>query len=227
VAGEPSGPDQEAEISAVDSIRFMEKAISALDHGSVRHNYIMGMVLNESQNYQEGLEYLIRAEELSPGDRDVLLELARSLQELGRVPEALDRVKKLYNADTEDPVLNNYYGYLLALTGDRLNFAEQLLNHALEHDPENGYYLDSLGWIKYKKGEYRRALEILTDAARAVNDDPKIWEHIGDTYVKLEDLDEARRAYRKSIELSSKKDEIIRKLHNISEGDQVNRHSID
>jgi predicted Zn-dependent protease len=153
--------------------------------------------------------------------------MARSFQELGDLGPALERIKRLYSEDTDDPVLNNYYGYLLALNGDRLNFAEQLLNRALERDPENGYYLDSLGWIKYKKGEYRRALEILNDAAKAVGDDPKIWEHLGDTYVKLEELEEARKAYRRSIEFSTRKSEVLRKLQNIEDGDQVNRQRTD
>ncbi|MFO7914885.1 MAG: tetratricopeptide repeat protein [Candidatus Krumholzibacteriales bacterium] len=226
-AGEPSGPEQTVEISTEDSLRIMKKALSCMDSQSVRHNYIVGMVLNEAGRMDRSLKYLLRAEELSPDDRDVLLELARAYEEAGEPEKALARVKRLYSADTGDPVLKNYYGYLLALNGDRLIFAEQLLNQALEHDPDNGYYLDSLGWIKYKQGEYQRALEILLDAARAVNDDPKIWEHLGDTYVKLEAIDEAREAYRKSIKLSTRKSQVIRKLQSIESRDQVNRESSD
>jgi len=226
-AGEPSGPDQEVRISGADSLEIMNKAAACLDEKSVRHNYIMGMVLNEAGQMNRSLKYLSRAEEMSPDDREVLLELARAYQELGELEEALTRVKRLYSTDADDPVLNNYYGYLLALNGDRLNFAEELLNHALEHDPENGYYLDSLGWIKYKQGEYDRALQILISAARVVEDDPKIWEHLGDTYVKLEAMDEAREAYRRSIELSSRKKEILKKLQEISGPDQVNRQTSD
>lgn len=226
-AGEPSGPEQEVEISPDDSTRIMKKAISRMDSKSVRHNYILGMVLNQAHHYDAALKYLLRAEELSPDDRDVLLELARAYEEEGEPEEALARIKRLYSSDSEDPVLKNYYGYLLALNGDRLNFAEQLLNQALEHDPDNGYYLDSLGWIKYKQGEYQRALELLLDASRAVNDDPKIWEHLGDTYVKLEAMDEARQAYRKSIELSIRKSGVVRKLQSIESRDQVKRETSD
>jgi len=226
-AGEPSGPEQEVEISPDDSLRIMKKALSCMDSKSFRHNYIVGMVFNQAHHYDAALKYLLRAEELSPDDRDVLLELARAYEEEGEPQEALARVKRLYSSDSEDPVLKNYYGYLLALNGDRLNFAEQLLNQALEHDPDNGYYLDSLGWIKYKQGEYQRALELLLDASRAVNDDPKIWEHLGDTYVKLEAMDEARQAYRKSIELSTRQSEVVRKLQNIESRDQVKREASD
>ena len=226
-AGEPSGPEQAVEISPDDSLRIMKKALSRMDSKSVRHNYIVGMVLNQAHHYDAALKYLLSAEELSPDDRDVLLELARTYEEEGEPEEALARVKRLYSSDTEDPVLKNYYGYLLALNGDRLNFAERLLNQALEQDPDNGYYLDSLGWIKYKQGEYQRALELLLDASRAVNDDPKIWEHLGDTYVKLEAMDEARQAYRKSIELSTRKSEVARKLQSIESRDQVKRETSD
>ncbi len=217
LAGKPSSQGQQADISEADSARYLEKALELVDKDSAGQNYLVGVVLNEAQDMERALDFLVTAEKLRPQDRRIVLELARTYEEMGRIEEALTRIERLYQNDADDPTVNNYYGYLLALSGERLDFAEDLLSKALKADPGNGYYLDSLGWIKYKKGEYRKALEILADASNIVGDDPTIWEHIGDTHLKMGDIGAAEEAYRISIELNPGSAELMEKLREISE----------
>jgi len=216
LAGKPSSPGQRAVIPGADSSRYLEKATELVDEDSAGQNYLLGVVLNEAEDMKRALDFLVRAEKLRPEDRRIVLELARTYEEMGQIDEALTRIKRLYKNDADDPTVNNYYGYLLALSGEKLDFAEELLSKALEADPGNGYYLDSLGWIKYKKGEYRKALEILIDASDRVSDDPTIWEHIGDTYLKMGEIAAAEEAYRKSIKLNPGSAELMEKLREIS-----------
>ncbi|MDZ7860035.1 MAG: tetratricopeptide repeat protein [Candidatus Krumholzibacteriota bacterium] len=216
LAGSPSSPQQEVIISSSDSARYVNKAKKLVNRDSAGQNYIMGIIYNEAGKNEIALDYLLRAEKLKPGDRDITLELAQVFEEKGSYDKALHRVKKLYKKNPKDPTLMNYYGYLLAVSGNRLDFAEELLGKVLKHDPGNGYYLDSLGWIKFKKGEYSDALKILLDAADSIADDPTIWEHIGDTYVRLEAIEKAEKAYRKSVELNPGRQKVMEKLHAIS-----------
>jgi Flp pilus assembly protein TadD len=176
----------------------------------------MGLILAEAGSSDRAIEFLRQAEKLKPGDKKITLQLAQVLEESGSSAEALARVKRLYDKDSKDPTLINYYGYLLAVNGDKLDFAEKLLDKVLKHDPENGYYLDSLGWIKFKKGEYNNALRILLDAADSIADDPTIWEHIGDTYVRLQAINKAEKAYRRSVELNPGSQKVLAKLREIS-----------
>jgi len=215
LAGSPSSPQQDVIISPSDSARYVNNAAKLVDRDSAGQNYIMGIIYNKAGEYEIALDYLLRAEKLKPGDRDITLELAQVFEEKGSHDEALSRVKNLYKKNPEDPTLMNYYGYLLAVRGNRLDFAEELLGKVLKDDPGNGYYLDSLGWIKFKKGEYSDALKILLDAADSINDDPTIWEHIGDTYVMLEAVEKAEKAYRKSVELNPGRQKVMEKLHAI------------
>jgi len=129
----------------------------------------------------------------------VSLELATLYGHAGRFDDALRRVVPLYDKDPADPSLANLYGYLLAEKGEQLDLAETLLGKALGLEPENGYYLDSLGWIRYKKGRYREALAIFLKAVDRVGDDAVVWEHLGDTFLRLNEPAKALEAYEKSL----------------------------
>jgi Flp pilus assembly protein TadD len=124
----------------------------------------------------------------------------------------------LYNRKSDDASLANFYGYLLAEKGESLDLAEKLVAKALEKEPDNGYFLDSLGWIRYKQGNVREALGILLSAVDKAGDDAVIWEHIGDAYTRLKERDRARQAFRKSLELDPSSRSVVEKLHKL--GDQ-------
>src|SRR5207247_1682915 len=76
----------------------------------------------------------------------------------------------------------NYLGYTYAEMGVRLDEAEKLIRRALEIEPDDGFYVDSLGWVYYQRGDYRRAVEHLERAVELAGDDPTVAEHLGDAY---------------------------------------------
>jgi Flp pilus assembly protein TadD len=108
----------------------------------------------------------------------------------------------------------NFYGYLLSLMQKDLPRALDMLERALAAEPENGYFLDSFGWINYQMGNYARAVVELERASEIVRDDPVILEHLGDAYAALRRFAEARAAYERSRELQGG-DEILEKLESI------------
>ena len=146
-------------------------------------------------------EYLLRAERLAPEDRRILLEVATLYEQRGDWDPALERLSRLHELFPGDASLQNFYGYVLAEKGERLDFAEELLVRALDAEPDNGYYLDSLGWIKYRQGEYREAVDLLLDAVVKASDDSVIWEHLGDAWDKLGDRTKADDAWRRSVDI--------------------------
>jgi Uncharacterized protein conserved in bacteria len=69
----------------------------------------------------------------------------------------------------------------------------------LQSEPNNASYLDSLGWVEFRKGQFDRALDDLLRAAKtAEREDPVVFEHIGDTYLKLNRTREALEAWQKA-----------------------------
>jgi len=79
----------------------------------------------------------------------------------------------------------NYYGYMLADRGVRLEEATAMIQKAVALDPNNGAYLDSLGWAYYKQNKLAEAEENLRKAADRQSHDPTILGHLGDVYMKL------------------------------------------
>ncbi len=94
----------------------------------------------------------------------------------------------------------NYLGYTYAELGTNLDEAEDLIKRAIEHKSNDGYIIDSLGWVYYKKGFYKKAIEFLEEADRLVPDDATILEHLGDANVKVNNLKKSLQYYKKALE---------------------------
>jgi tetratricopeptide (TPR) repeat protein len=94
--------------------------------------------------------------------------------------------------------------------GVRLEEAENLIIRALKIEPNDGFYIDSLGWVYYQKGDYVRAVEQLERAAELTVNDPTIIEHLGDAYQKVGKRDQALQRYRESLKHSKENDQLKR-----------------
>lgn len=79
----------------------------------------------------------------------------------------------------------NYLGYMFADQGVHLDEAVEMIKKALESEPENGAYLDSLGWAYYRMGQYDLAEKYLKRAAGKISSDATIRDHLGDVYLKM------------------------------------------
>ena len=86
--------------------------------------------------------------------------------------------------DPHNATALNYLGYMLADRGLRLDEAIGLIKKAVALDPQNGAYLDSLGWAYYKQGNYDLAEENLRRASEKIGNDATIQDHLGELYFK-------------------------------------------
>jgi tetratricopeptide (TPR) repeat protein len=93
----------------------------------------------------------------------------------------------------------NYYGYMLADLGLRLDEATNLVKRALAEDPHNGAYLDSLGWAYFKQNRLAEAEGSLRKAVERNGHDPTIRDHLGDVYSKLGRPDLAAAEWEKAL----------------------------
>src|ERR1041385_3465408 len=107
----------------------------------------------------------------------------------------------------------NYIGYMWADHDMNLDEAEAMIKHALESEPNKASYLDSLGWVEFRKGKFDQALSDLLRAAKGVeHDDPVVFEHIGDTYLKLNRVPQALDAWQKALALDPKNKTLADKI---------------
>lgn len=99
--------------------------------------------------------------------------------------EAEQEFRKVLEANPNNAAVLNYYGYMLADRGIRLEEATSLIQRAVKREPENGAYLDSLGWAYYKQNKLAEAEEYLRKAADRDRHDPTILSHLGNAYLKM------------------------------------------
>lgn len=110
------------------------------------------------------------------------------MNEFARARQSLEILRREY---PDDPEVANSLGYFLAEKGQDLELAEDLIREALEVQPGNGAFLDSLGWVYYRLGRYEDALDQLIRAVNVLPEDPVILEHVGLTLLELEKYTEA------------------------------------
>jgi tetratricopeptide (TPR) repeat protein len=94
----------------------------------------------------------------------------------------------------------NYLGYMLADRGVRLDESVKFIQKALEIEPSNGAYLDSLGWAYYKMNRFDLAVPNLEKAASMITGDPTIQEHLGHAYLQLGKKQQAQAAWERALQ---------------------------
>jgi tetratricopeptide (TPR) repeat protein len=107
--------------------------------------------------------------------------------------------KKALAVNPTNAAVLNYYGYMLADRGIRLDEATSMIQKAVSEDPNNGAYLDSLGWAYYKQNKLTEAEENLRKASERQTHDPTILAHLGDVYSKMGQKDRALQLWEKSL----------------------------
>jgi tetratricopeptide (TPR) repeat protein len=135
-------------------------------------------------------------------------------EQAGLYDKAADLLRKSIALDPANSAeACNYLGYMWADHNMKLDEAELMIRRALESEPNNASYLDSLGWVEFRKGQFDRALDDLLRAAKtAEHEDPVVFEHIGDTYLKLNRTREALEAWQKALALDPKNKNLADKI---------------
>ncbi|MEZ5787872.1 MAG: tetratricopeptide repeat protein [Xanthobacteraceae bacterium] len=100
-------------------------------------------------------------------------------------PKAEADLKKALELYPDQPHVQNYLGYSWIDQGVHLDEGMQLIKHAVEQRPDDGYIVDSLGWAYYRLGNYDEALKHLERAVELKPMDPTINDHLGDVYWKV------------------------------------------
>ena len=117
----------------------------------------------------------------------------------------------------------NALGYLFAEYSTNLDEAVELIKKALEKSPENGAYLDNLGWVYFKQGKLTAALEHLEKAVSYIPNSVEIQDHLGEVYLKVGYKKKAIAAWRKAIQLEPNNVKIQEKLIRLENGESEKR----
>lgn len=141
-----------------------------------------------------------RAVHLNGTNAKFLSTLAQFYWEEESFTKAEDLLRRTVEAEPRDPEHHNNLGYFLAEQGIKLDEALTHVETALEMAPGTPHMLDSLGWVYYQMGEYKKAVEWLEKAAATLTSDAVVLRHLGDAYRKLGRADDALHKYREALQ---------------------------
>jgi tetratricopeptide (TPR) repeat protein len=133
-------------------------------------------------------------------------DLGVVLDKSGKFNDAMDCLKKVIQIQPDNAEAYNYLGYSYADKGISLPEAEKDVLSALKLDPQNAYYLDSLGWVYYQqkrftdaKTQFEKSIELLPEKKQ--KDDATVYDHLAQTEIQLGQKDDAVAQWKKAAEL--------------------------
>jgi len=184
----------------------LKKAIQALDKPKFRLKLLLGISLNQEGKDEETIVILSEA---IKSDTLGLVEADMKVQALSTLGIAYDRLKQykesirsyekaLKLAPDNALVLNNL-AYSLSERGEQLERCLDMAKIAVEKEPDNGAYLDTMGWIYFKMEKYEEARVWIEKAVSLGHAGAVVQEHLGDVYLKLGNKEKAMEYWTKAL----------------------------
>lgn len=186
-------------------------SLSAIEPENLEIYGYLGQLYYSQKKYDKAIKQFKIILSLDSSNTEVMSLLGSIYLEQNDRQKAIEIFSRAIQFNPKDDISLNSLGYVYAEDGVNLNKAEELIERAIELDPENGAYWDSMGWVYYKKGLYEEAIGYLNKAGRFLKD-PIVYDHIGDTYYKLNNKEKALKYWTLSLELLSEQAHIIEKL---------------
>lgn len=174
-----------------------------LDGKNDRDTYInLAQIYDKAKNYPEMAKMLDEAEKLSTGNDDkeaVIFMRGAMYERMKNYTEAEAEFRKALAINPDNASALNYLGYMLADRGVRLEEARDLIAKAVDRDPKNGAYLDSLGWVLFRLNKLPEAEAKLLEALELMSRDPTVHDHLGDVYFHEGKIREAIAQWQSSL----------------------------
>lgn len=188
---------------------------SERDPKNSRPYFFKGLVSIWQEDYTAAEKQIQRAITLDDKSETYYFYFAIVMDKMEQLTRAVDSLEKAIKTNPSSARAYNYLGYLYADNNMKIDESVALILRALELEPGNGAYTDSLGWAYFRKGNYAQALEKLLAAEeilrRANTPDPVVYDHIGDTFLMMGKKSDALRYWNRSNEIK-KSESVISKI---------------
>lgn len=174
-----------------------------MDGKNDREVYVnLAQIYEKAKSYGEMAKMLDAAENLSKGNDDkesIAFMRGAMYERMKNYTAAEEEFRKVLTMNPENSSAMNYLGYMLADRNVRLEEAHDLIQKAVEREPNNGAYLDSLGWVFFRLNKLPEAEEKLRQALEFMSRDPTVHDHLGDVYFHQGKIREAIAQWQNSL----------------------------
>lgn len=188
-------------------------------------SFFEALALSETKRHDEAIKAfertVIEAGNSHPDllDGDFYFSYGAAAEQAKQYVKAAELFQKSIALDPASSARSyNYLGYMWVERNENLDEAAQLIKRALDMEPNNGAYIDSLGWLYFKQGKYQEALTELLRAAELLPEpDAVVFEHVADAYDKLGKKTEAVLYWQKALQLDPENKLLAEKLDKAAE----------
>lgn len=164
-------------------------------------------VLRELNRQSEALDLLATIIDQNPNSDSLLFLRAIVTHELGDRIAARQAMERVIEINPNHAQALNFVAYDIAEFGGDYSRARELIDRALAIQPDDGYFLDTLGWLYYRTDRAEQAVDILARAMNVVGEDVVVMEHYADALVAVGQVQRAREFYGEALRAGGKKND--------------------
>jgi Flp pilus assembly protein TadD len=180
------------------ALGYLHKVATDNPDQEVQVTVAEAQLLRDAKRYQEAMDLLAGALKADPDQPELLYDYALTAEKLDRFDVLEENLKKLIKVQPDHAHAYNALGYSLAERGKRLPEARKLIEKALELAPDDSFIIDSMGWVQYREGDLKGAVQTLRRAYDG-RPDAEIGAHLGEVLWVMGNRAEANRVWEESL----------------------------
>ena len=155
-------------------------------------------ILIDTEDFEQALDNCNKVIDILPNDVDFLYARSVVFGLMHKLPETEKDLRAILELEPNNVNALNAIGFTLANQPSRINEATPFLEKALSLSPDNPAFMDSMGWLLYKKDNLQESIAILTKAYH-LSSDPEIAAHLGEVLWAAGKQDAAKSVWNKAM----------------------------
>ena len=208
-----------------EAITHLNKAVTINPKQPEAH-IVLGLTYLQKDQFDDAAKVLEDGIGHNPKNADLHFNLGTVYDKLNRFDDVVRAMESAIKLDPHHADALNYLGYSYAERGVKIDQALSLTTRAVALKPSNGYYIDSLAWALFKSGMLTEALTEIKRAVALAEDDPVLYEHLGDIYATQRNLSDARESWLRALELDPSNSKLMDRFREQGMGDPAQEERI-
>jgi tetratricopeptide (TPR) repeat protein len=194
-----------------ESEEYLKKAVE-LNPNDINALSAYGYTLSQLKKNDEAIRYIKHALRITPNDVNLIGTLGMIYNSIEMHAESDSAYERALELDPQNALINNNYAYALSERDEQLDRALEMVMISIAADSLNSSYLDTIGWVYFKLGEYDLAKKYLEKAIEVGGESAVMLDHLGDVEFKLGNSERSKELWEKAFELDSSNMEIQKKI---------------
>ena len=175
-------------------------------------NYFLGIAHYSLENFIDSETYYEKALKIDNQSTTAMHGLAMVYDKNKKWNKSDQLYIDLIADNINDAQAYNNYAYSLVERNKDIDYALTLAQKAIELSPNTSAYLDTIGWIYFKLGDFEKAKEFIAESIVYDDSSAVVLEHYGDVFIALDNRDEALVFYKKALELDRDSSSLSEKI---------------